>query len=153
MGGGRHRPSGQVRRRGRTPGRPFDTGALRARGDAGATGRGRGAGRRRRGAETLATRVPPRAEQRRGSHARTSGRPDVRGSRIEQIIIRNRWTAPRTRDYFRPMPQRNIHRNVAKADRLIAVDRALQLRGMPEIDQILALVLVLILLITSGGAG
>lgn len=51
------------------------------------------------------------------------------------------------------MPQRNIHRNVAEADRPIAVDRALQLRGMPEIDQILALVLVLILLITSGGAG
>lgn len=51
------------------------------------------------------------------------------------------------------MPQRNIHRNVAKADRPNAIDRALQLRGMPEIDQILALVLVLILLITSGGAG
>lgn len=51
------------------------------------------------------------------------------------------------------MSQRNIHRNVAKADRLVAIDRALQLRGMPEIDQILALVLVLVLLITSGGAG
>ncbi|HEY9110493.1 MAG TPA: hypothetical protein VIM92_01820 [Rhodanobacteraceae bacterium] len=51
------------------------------------------------------------------------------------------------------MPQRNIHRNVCQADRFVAIDRALQLRGMPEIDQILALVLVLILLITSGGAG
>ena len=51
------------------------------------------------------------------------------------------------------MPQRNIHRNVRQADRLVAIDRALQRRGMPEIDQILALVLVLILLITSGGAG
>jgi len=51
------------------------------------------------------------------------------------------------------MPQRNIHCNVAKADRLVATDRALQLRGMPWIDQILALVLVLVLLITSGGAG
>lgn len=51
------------------------------------------------------------------------------------------------------MPQRNIHRSVAKADRLVAIDRTLQRRGMPEIGPILALVLVLILLITSGGAG
>lgn len=51
------------------------------------------------------------------------------------------------------MPQRNIHRSVAKADRLVASDRVLQRRGMPEIGPILALVLVLILLITSGGAG
>jgi hypothetical protein len=51
------------------------------------------------------------------------------------------------------MPQRNIHRNVRNTDRLVAIDGALQLRGIPGIDSILALVLVLILLITSGGAG
>jgi hypothetical protein len=51
------------------------------------------------------------------------------------------------------MPQRNIHRNVRNTDRFVAIDGALQRRGMLEIDQILALVLVLILLITSGGAG
>jgi len=47
------------------------------------------------------------------------------------------------------MPQRNIHRNVAKAGRLNAIDDALQLRGMP----VIALILVLVLLITTGGAG
>jgi len=51
------------------------------------------------------------------------------------------------------MPQRNIHRNVRNTDRLVAIDGALLARGIPGIDSILALVLVLTLLITSGGAG
>lgn len=51
------------------------------------------------------------------------------------------------------MPQRNIQSNVRNTDRVVAIDGALQLRGMPGLDSILALVLVLILLITSGGAG
>ncbi|HET7221921.1 MAG TPA: hypothetical protein VFI81_01850 [Rhodanobacteraceae bacterium] len=58
-------------------------------------------------------------------------------------------TRAQSPNYFRPMPQRNIHRNVAKAGRLNAIDDALQLRGMP----VIALILVLVLLITTGGAG
>ena len=49
------------------------------------------------------------------------------------------------------MPQCTIHRNACQADRLNAIDAAavLWFRGMPAI----ALVLVLVLLISHGGAG
>ena len=45
------------------------------------------------------------------------------------------------------MPQRNSHRNIAESNRLATVDGLLQVRGT------LLLTLVLVLLITSGGAG